>query len=107
MVTVTATDSDGLSASIDVTIKVTDMDEAPVIMLGGLAISGMSSPADSTENGTGSVATYTATGPDADRASWNVGGRRRRRLQNQQRRYAHLQGSPDYENPMDADMDNM
>ena len=31
MVTVTATDSDGLSASIDVTIKVTDVDEAPEI----------------------------------------------------------------------------
>ena len=31
MVTVTATDSDGLSASIDVTIMVTDMDEPPVI----------------------------------------------------------------------------
>ena len=33
-VTVTATDSGGLSGSIDVTIKVTDMDEAPEISRG-------------------------------------------------------------------------
>ena len=36
MVTVTATDPDGLSASINVTIKVTNMDEAPEIVVGGL-----------------------------------------------------------------------
>ena len=35
MVTVTATDPNGLSASVDVTITVTDVDEAPVIMAGG------------------------------------------------------------------------
>ena len=43
VVTVTATDSDGLSASIDVTITVTNVDEAPEIIAGGLAISGPSS----------------------------------------------------------------
>ena len=40
MVTVTATDPDGASASIDVTIMVTDVDEAPMIEVGGLALSG-------------------------------------------------------------------
>ena len=43
MVTLTATDSFGDSASIDVTIMVTDVDEAPAISEGGLAITGMSS----------------------------------------------------------------
>ena len=38
MVTITATDSFGESASIDVTITVTDVDEAPKISEGGLVI---------------------------------------------------------------------
>ena len=41
-VTVTATDPGGLSATVTVTIEVTPVNEAPVIMLGGLVISGMS-----------------------------------------------------------------
>ena len=52
-------------ASIDVTITVTDVDEAPEIMVGGLAISGKATVDDYAENGTGAVATYTASGPDA------------------------------------------
>ena len=40
MVTVTAEDPLGASSSIPVTIEVTDVDEAPDIMLGGLAVSG-------------------------------------------------------------------
>ena len=106
MVTVTATDPDGLSASIDVTIMVTDMDEAPMIMLGGLAISGMSSPRFA-ENGTGSVATYTATGPDADRASWSLEGADVGDFRISSGGMLTFRSSPDYENPMDADMDNM
>ena len=73
MVTVTATDSDGLSASIDVTIKVTDMYEAPKIIVGGLAISGPAS-ASYAENGTDLVATYTLAGPESDSGSWTLGG---------------------------------
>ena len=41
MVTVTATDPGGLSDSVDVTIKVTEVDEAPEIIVGGLAITGL------------------------------------------------------------------
>ena len=44
MVTLTATDPGNLSATVNVTIEVTDVDEAPEIMVGGLAISGDSSP---------------------------------------------------------------
>ena len=61
------------TASITVTIYVTDVDEAPVITAGGLAISGSASP-EYAEGGTGSVATYTAVGSNADMATWSLGG---------------------------------
>ena len=73
MVTVTATDPGGLSASIDVTIKVTDVNEAPEILVGGLSISG-SAPAPYAENGTGPVATYRAVGSNAASATWSLSG---------------------------------
>ena len=78
-VTLTAEDSFGASDTIMVTIMVTDMDEVPEIMLGGLAISGMSSVYYA-ENGMGAVETYMATGPDADMASLVTVGRRHARL---------------------------
>ena len=67
-VTLTANDGSGTSnatANITVTIYVTDVDEPPVIIVGGLAISGPSSP-QYAEGGTDAVATYTSAGPDAD-----------------------------------------
>ena len=85
MVTVTATDPNGASASIDVTIMVTDENEAPMIERGGLAISGMSS-VPYAENRMDEVAEYTLAGPMKDNARWSLEGRRRRRLQDQQRR---------------------
>ena len=56
MVTVTARDPEGLSSSVDVTIMVTDVDEAP-------DVSGPAEEMYYAENGTGSVATFTADGP--------------------------------------------
>ena len=73
MVTVTATDPGGLSDSVDVTIKVTDVDEAPEIIAGGLAISGPAS-ASYAENGTDPVATYTLAGPESDSGRWTLSG---------------------------------
>ena len=55
MVTVKATDPDGLSASIDVTIKVTNVDEAPEVT--------GDAKKDYLENGTRDVASYRATDP--------------------------------------------
>ena len=104
-VTVIAEDSFGASASIMVTITVTDMDEAPEIMVGGLAISGMSD-VDYAENGTDMVATYSASGPDAEMATWTLEG-------DDAGQFSITNGmlmfmtAPDYENPADADMDNM
>ena len=75
-VTVTANDGSGASndsATITVTIYVTDMDEGPEIMAGGLAISG-SPTRDYPEMGTDVVETYTVTGPDAASARWSLDG---------------------------------
>ena len=73
MVTVMAEDPLGVSASIPVTIMVTDVNEAPEITEGGLAISGVSSVYYA-EDRTDAVETYMASGPDADMASWTLGG---------------------------------
>ena len=72
MVTVTATDPGGLSASVDVTITVADVNEAPTIMEGGLAVSGKSRVR--VMEGMTSVGMYTASGPDKDMAMWTVEG---------------------------------
>ena len=105
MVTVTATDPDGLSDSIDVTIMVTDMDEAPKIMVGGLAISGMSSVSYA-ENRRDAVATYTAAGPDANMASWTLGGDDAGEFRISSGGVLTFRSAPDYENPADMGMDN-
>ena len=109
MVTVTATDSSNEannSASIEVTIYVTDLDEAPMIIDRRLGqYQGTSSVADYAENGTDAVATYTASGPNAASANWSLegadagdftitGGMLR------------FRSAPNYESPADADTDN-
>ena len=105
-VTVTATDPGGLSATVTVTIEVTNENEAPEIMRGGLAISGMSS-IDYAENGMGAVGrTYMATGPDAAMATWTLGGDDAGDFMFSGGMLT-FRSSPDYENPMDADMDNV
>ena len=63
-VTVTASDSGGLNDSIDVTITVTNVDEAPVI-------TGDAAP-NYAENETGPVATYTATDPESATITWTL-----------------------------------
>ena len=64
MVTVTATDPDSLSGSIDVTITVNDVNEMPEVT-GNAAI-------DYAENGTGSVATFRATDPEGRMIHWSL-----------------------------------
>ena len=65
MVTVIATDSFDVSASIDVTITVTEVNEGP--MIAGIA------EAEYAEDGTGPVATFTATDPEnAGAIAWSL-----------------------------------
>ena len=66
IVTVTATDPGGLTASIFVTITVEDVDETP-------EVSGVTSP-EVTENGDTDVAAYTATDPDKKGIEWVLTG---------------------------------
>ena len=108
VVTVTATDSDGLSDSIDVTITVTDMDEAPEIIVGGLAISG-ETRVDYEENGTGMVATYALVGPNADSSGrWmTLGGADAGDFSISNSGVLSFRSSPNYEAPADEDMDNV
>ncbi len=109
MVTVTATDPGGLSDIVNVTIKVTEVDEVPTIMVGGLAISGRSS-LDYAERGTDAVETYTASGPNAASATWALEGADREDFEldgSGASVMLKFKGSPDYERPADADTDNV
>ena len=104
MVTLTAEDSFGASASIMVTIMVTDMDEDPEITLGGLAISGPAGVSYA-EKGTDPVATYTLAGPNAGTATWTLGGADASDF-TFTGGVLSFRSSPNYENPADDDMDN-
>ena len=105
MVTVTATDPGNSSGSIDVTITVTDMNEAPMIMVGGLAISGRSN-VEYAENGTDAVATFRVVGPDAASASWSLEGADADDFRLSSGGVLTFRSSPDYEMPTDADNNN-
>ena len=106
VVTVTARDPGGLSSSVDVTIEVTDVNEAPVITVGGLAISGQTN-VDYAENGTDAVATYTASGPDAATATWSLSGDDADDFDISSGGELTFAAPPDYEAPTDADANNV
>ena len=65
-VTVTATDPGNLSATVNVTIKVTDVNEDPELT--GEA------PAEYAENGTTPVTTFRATDPEGEDIVWTLTG---------------------------------
>ena len=111
-VIVTATDSSGEandSATIDVTIRVIDVDEAPMIMKAepgqGLTISGRSSRSY-TENGRGSVATYTATGAVGS-VTWTLGGDDMDDFNISSSGRLTFMDPPDYEMPTDMGTNNV
>jgi hypothetical protein len=105
-VTVNATDSFGESATINVTITVTDVNEGPEISLGGLGISGKSS-AKYPEHGTDPIDTYMASGPESDNVTWSLGGDDAGDFSISRGGELTFNTSPDYENPVDMDMDNV
>ena len=105
MVTLTAEDSFGSSSSIMVTIEVNPIDEVPEIVVGGLAISGPSSP-DYPENGTGAVENYTASGPNAASATWTLGGDDAGDFSISSNGVLSFRSSPNFEMAADADTDN-
>ena len=106
MVTLTAEDSFGASASIMVTIMVTDMDEAPEISEGGLAISGTLSVDYADERHGRSWQRVWPPGRMRSMDTEDAGWRRRRPVQHHQWNAQVRDRSLDYEMPMDAGMDN-
>ena len=107
MVTLTARDDYGETADLELTINITDVNDAPVITVGpatGLAISGDSSV--KVEEGMTAVATYTAAGPDADMATWSLEGDDAGDFRISTAGVLTFRTSPDYESPADADTDN-
>ena len=106
MVTVMAEDSFGSSSSIDVTIMVNPIDEAPEIMVGGLAISG-TTRVDYAEDRRDAVATYVALGPESANARWSREGDDAGDFAISSSGVLTFVRAPDYENPADVDMDNV
>ena len=97
-VTVTATDSSGLFDTIEVTINVANVNEAPVVTV--------TAPVRYPENSTGAVAFYTASDPDSSTINWSL-------LGDDKDVFSIANGvlafktPPDYENPGDADDNNV
>ena len=106
---VTVRASDGtLSEDRMVKVTVTNEDEAPEIIAGGLAISGQSSVSYA-ENGTDLVvATYTLAGPESDSGRWTtLGGDDAGDFRISNSGVLSFRSSPNYEAPADEDMDNV
>ena len=97
-VTVRASDGNLLS-TLDVEVTVTDANESGVI-------TGPTST-DYPENGTGTVATYSATDPDGDDVTWSVAGTDAARFSINENGKLTFKSSPDYEAPNDANKDNV
>ena len=98
--TVVATDSGGRSASLPVTVTLTDVNEGPEV----------SGPATFTisENQNLSNSAYTATDPEGfNVALWSVGGRDGGDFFITQGGTLFFRYSPDYERPADADRNNV
>ena len=93
-----------------VRVTVGNVDEAPEIIQGGLAISGQSS-VDYAEDRTDAVGTYTARGENAARARWTLEGDDGSDFSLSSTSGASVmlrfRSSPDYESPADAGTNNV
>ena len=98
-VRVKAEDPDALSDTITVTIIVTGVDEAPAVS-GNAAV-------DYAENGAGMVATYAATDPENGDIAWSLSGDDADDFEISGAGMLTFMSPPDFENPMDANTDNM
>ena len=111
-VTLTATDSSGAdnnTATITVTIYVTDLDERPVITEGILTLDGPMGRRDYPENGTEPVGTYTMGGPEAAGATMELMGEDVGDLTLEgsgMSRTLKFTSTPNFEMPTDMDEDN-
>ena len=98
--TVTVTASDGTASdSATVNISVNDVNETPTVS-GSAAVS-------YAENGTGSVATYTAADPENGTITWSLAGTDAADFSISDGGVLSFSATPDYENPADSDADNV
>ncbi len=105
-VRVKATDPTGSNATINVTINVTDVDEAPRVSKKSLLITGSSSHSYPETETSRQVATYTAEGPEGTRA-WRLSGDDAGDLSISSGGVLSFRSQPDFENPADSDTDNV
>ena len=99
MVTVVASDGT-YSDTHDVTVTVTNVDEAPPVITGDAA-------PNYAENGTGPVATYLATDPESATITWTLEGDDAADFDISSSGVLTFKSSPDHETPADADTDNV
>ena len=103
---VTVRASDGtMHADRMVRVTVENVNEAPMIIAGGLVVTGPTSTLYE-ENGTAAVATYRAAGPDAASATWSLSGADAAdfTITGGELSFA---SRPNYERPADANTDNV
>ena len=108
-VEVTATDSTKLIDMVTVTIMVTNVNEMPSMpkeLFGDLAITGPTSM-DYEEGMTAAIGTYVAVGPVAGMATWSLSGDDMGDFYISNMGELTFASVPDFEMPMDMDMDNM
>ena len=89
-----------------VMVTVTNENEAPVVGASGLSVSGPTAVSYA-ENGTDAVATYMASGPMSDMATWMLEGDDAGDFRISNGGMLSFRSSPDYESPDDENMDNM
>ena len=106
MVTVTATDLQGLSSSVMVVIEVTGVNEGPAIMLGRLAVSGPPL-VEHDSMSTDDVGTYSAVGVDASGATWDLSGDDAGDFRISSTGVLTFRTVPDSASPADANGDNV
>ncbi len=99
-VQVDVTDNRGGSANIAVTVNVTDVNEPPTI--------GGSTDVSYKENGTTTVATYSATDPEKGKITWTLkSGGDKSRFSIDASGALSFASSPDYERPQDVGKNNV
>ena len=98
-VTVTATDQENLSDSIEVTITVTNVDETPTLT--------GNSTINYAENGAGTVAAYNAVDPEGDQINWSLSGDDSGDFSISNAGLLNFDTPPDYEAPTNTDPDNV
>ena len=104
-VTVKALDPSGASATVTVTIKITDVNEPPVLSTKGLVAVG-SGFINYEENRGDVVAEYTATGSEGASVSWRLGGPDAGDFSINRNGQLTFRRSPNFEAPADANRDN-